>query len=115
MSTERDELLGTLANVICNVSFYPERAQLHILGGDMSSLLDKTTDAVLAAGYRKSRTVATIDELAKLPTGSVILTHKGGVFEKHFDHFREQDNWEARGAGSVWPEDLPATVLYEPL
>lgn len=74
----------------------------------------EVVEIVLAAGYRKPRLVATLDELAGLPVDSVILTHKGGVFTKHFDHFREQDNWEARGAGSVWPEDLPATVLYQP-
>jgi len=49
----RDELRGTLSNTICNASFYPQRAQPHLLGGDMSEVLDRAADAILAAGYRK--------------------------------------------------------------
>jgi hypothetical protein len=51
--TERDELRGALSNTICNASFYPKRAQPYLLGGDMSEVLDRTADALLAAGYRK--------------------------------------------------------------
>ena len=51
--TDRDELLGALSNTICNVFNYPERAAPYLLGGDMSRVLEKTADALLAAGYRK--------------------------------------------------------------
>jgi hypothetical protein len=50
---ERDELRGTLSNTICNVSFYPKRAQPYLLGGDMSEVLDRTADALIEAGYVK--------------------------------------------------------------
>lgn len=51
--TARDELRGTLSNIICNASNYTRRAQPYLLGSDMSTVLNKTADAILAAGYRK--------------------------------------------------------------
>lgn len=54
MSAEREELRGTLSNTICNASNYPGEAPVHLLGRDMSTVLDKTTDALLAAGWEKS-------------------------------------------------------------
>ena len=48
----RDELRGTLSNTICNASFYPPKAQVHLLGGDMSAVLEKTADAIIAAGFK---------------------------------------------------------------
>lgn len=53
----RKELQGTLANTMCNASNYPKRAQAHLLGSDMSHVINKTADAVLAAGYRKPRII----------------------------------------------------------
>lgn len=58
MSADRDELRGTLSNTICNASFYPDRAVPYLLGGDMSEVLDKTADALIADGYRKIETLA---------------------------------------------------------
>ena len=52
----RDELRGTLSNVICNASNYTKRAQPYLLGSDMSVVLDKASDALIAAGYRKEPT-----------------------------------------------------------
>lgn len=51
--TERDELRGALSNTLCNASFYPERARPYLLGGDMSEVLDRAADSLIAAGYRK--------------------------------------------------------------
>ena len=50
----RKELQGTLANTICNASNYPKRAQPYLLGSDMSHVINKTADSLLAAGYSKS-------------------------------------------------------------
>ena len=60
----RDELRGTLSNTICNESFYPSKAQVHLLGGDMSAVLDKTADSIIAAGYVKVSEAA-IERAAK--------------------------------------------------
>jgi hypothetical protein len=51
---ERDELRGALSNSVCNASLYTKRAQPYLLGSDMSAVLDKTVDNLLAAGYRKA-------------------------------------------------------------
>jgi len=114
----RDELRGTLANAICNASHYPKRAQPHLLGGDMSVVLDKTADAILAAGYRKPRTITTTEELDALPNGSVVLSD---VYKAHHGQAISFQRWEDglwhRGArsGSTHPDNfLPVSVLHEP-
>lgn len=38
--------------VLFNVSNFPEKAQVRLLGQDMAPLNDKLTDAVLSAGFR---------------------------------------------------------------
>ena len=78
MSTERDELRGTLSNTICNASFYPPRAQPYLLGGDMSEVLDRTTEAVLAAGYKNYRTFAGSGVLLEVADERVRQTDKWG-------------------------------------
>jgi len=59
---ERDELRGILANTICHVTNYPERSQPYLLGGGMSTVLDKTADALLTAGYIKA--IPALEDLA---------------------------------------------------
>lgn len=59
-----DDLRGTLSNTICNASFYPPKAQVHLLGGDMSAVLDNTADSIIAAGYVKVSEAA-IERAAK--------------------------------------------------
>ena len=49
MTEHHDRLRGALANVLCNASNYPRRAQPYLLGQDMGPLIAKTMDAVLAA------------------------------------------------------------------
>lgn len=117
----RDELRGTLSNTICNASNYTKRAQPHLLGSDMSVVLDKTADAILAAGYRKPRTITTVEELDALPVGSVVL-HSGRAFQHYPAYpapFDEYQKWKCGDGGFVRSTKdgssiLPATVLYEP-
>lgn len=89
--SERDELGGVLSNTVCNASNYARPVQPHILGSDMSVVLDKTADAILAAGYRKPRTVTTAEELDALPVGSVVL-----------DHAQPPCAWQKDGDGIWW-------------
>lgn len=72
---------------------------------------------VLAAGYRKSRTVTAEVELDALPDGVIILTEQGGIWES----IKRHDGlnwWKEPGAKSSvsasYDLTLPATVLYEP-
>jgi hypothetical protein len=75
-TTARDELRGTLANTICNASLYTKRAQPYLLGSDMSEVLDKTADAILAAGYRKPLTIEN-DKLVIDDHGNLLLEVDG--------------------------------------
>jgi hypothetical protein len=106
----RDELRGTLSNTICHATNYPERAQPYLLGGDMSTVLDRTADAILAAGYRKPRTITTAEELDALPLNTIILDAEG--LPLHKDDSDRVEEW-CYGDNAV-DVDLPATVLYEP-
>lgn len=45
------ELRGALANVLCNASNFPDKAQSRILGQDLGPLIDKTTDAILESEW----------------------------------------------------------------
>lgn len=101
MSNERAELADLLSDTIPQVWEY-------------AGAFGEIADAILAAGYQKPRQVSTVAELEELAKGSVIISHLGGVWTKYYDHFRELDNWEAKGSSYLHPDDLPATVLYEP-
>lgn len=50
---EREALRGVLVNVLCNASNFPERVASRILGQDMGPLIERTVDAILAAGFRR--------------------------------------------------------------
>lgn len=78
---------------------------------------EETADAILAAGWRKSRMITTIDELNTLPDESVIRTRRGDILE--LDEHRT-DSWR-NGYKPGWDivaiateYDLPAIVLWEP-
>lgn len=62
-----ESLRGPLANVLCNASNFPRRAQPHILGADMGPLIDKTAeavvDAVVAAIKRAEAAEAEVERL----------------------------------------------------
>ena len=75
--------------------------------------VDGMADRILAAGYRKSRTITTPEELEALPSGSVILDSDGEPNVLH------DNGWVLPGGPggyTTWAvaQSLPATVLYEP-
>lgn len=74
---------------------------------------ESAADAILAAGYRKPRTITTREELDALPSGSVILDATG---EPNVFH---DNGWVLPGGGggyTSWAvaQSLPAIVLHEP-
>ena len=109
----REELLGKLANTICNVSLYPGRAQPYLLGGDMNNVLAGTADALIDAGYSKPRTITTVEELDALPVGSLVREDDG------FSRYKYATGWALCVPDATAQESgdklvLPATVLFEP-
>lgn len=110
----RDELRGTLANTICNVSFYPRLAQPYLLGGDMSNVLDRTAETLLEAGYRKPRTITTVEELDALPDLSVVLDKHGESFQRMQTDDPSTALWHSGDIILSASMALPATVLHEP-
>ncbi|EKT82540.1 hypothetical protein WSS_A11683 [Rhodococcus opacus M213] len=79
---------------------------------------DYLADELLAAGYRKPRTIVTADGLEALPNGAVILSEQGGVWERQEGQAGSLSWVEAtQGRGSPQPSDeiaLPATVIHLP-
>jgi len=69
-------------------------------------------DAVLAAGYRRPRTVTTVEELDKLADGSAVVDRYGDVSTKHA-HW-----WHGYETSPLLPSKVvkfgPLTVIYEP-
>ena len=107
----RDELRGTLSNTICNASNYAKRAQPLLLGSDMSGVLDKTADAILAAGYRKPRVITTREEVEALTEGAVVMDSAGDVSQLRGGVWCGYET--SPMAPSRLAKYLPATVLYE--
>jgi hypothetical protein len=71
-------------------------------------------DAILAAGYRKPRTVTTAEELDALPVGSVILDPAGlSLHKTEFTGWRASNGVKNIGPAMLEQEALPATVLHE--
>lgn len=75
-------------------------------------------DAVLAAGYRKPRTIATVEELDALPEGSVVMgidvDREQLVSAKQYAEWRQagtDDGWQAHGLIDNYGE---LVVLWEP-
>jgi hypothetical protein len=83
-------------------------------GGPTASetrMISEAAEAILAAGYRKSQTIAIIEELLELKEGTTILDDVGEVLflqgrEDYIDWF---DQW-----GNCCHVNLPATVLHTP-
>ena len=97
----------------------PECPERPITGGHNSpSHADHLADAILAAGYRKPRTIDTVEEANALPAESVIQSDAGLIYEKYADEDgREFDYWLLPGeqrAQAAAKIDFPATVLLEP-
>ena len=68
-------------------------------------------DAILAAGYRKPRTITTAEELDALPLESVVKSAEGNVWEFLVGGWFETASRVGHVASDL---ALPATVLYEP-
>lgn len=101
MSTERDELIDIIDNRWHGYGYSPEGS----------------ADAILASGYRKPRTITTVEELNALPVRSVIRGN--WLAEKWAEP--EGECWHIAGKALSWFTEqlasyngLPATVLYEP-
>lgn len=117
---ERKELTGTLSNTICNASNYPKRAQPHLLGSDMSHVINKTADSLLAAGYRKPRTITTTEELDALGFQAVILDSYDTPYVcERYATDRTRAEWKPSGMNHLLESDDvlfhgPVTVLHTP-
>lgn len=79
----------------------------------VAAKVEATADAILAAGYRRPRVVATVAELDALSEGAVIRSDDSGDSAQK-DH---EGYWYLWGGdvGLVSEEiTIPATVLHEP-
>ena len=107
-NTEREELAAIIHDAEYGVTREPRET--------WPPRIHQAADAVLAAGYRKPRTIATVEELDALPDGSFIITEQGGYWQA-----------DKRGHGEIWwlepgnpisgrSDDLtlPAMVLHTP-
>ena len=116
MTAARDELRGVIGNVLVNANNYPEKAAPHLLGRDMGPLLDKTTDALILAGYVKHRVLTTVAEVEALAPGSLIyddMDRPAGGFHL----FRMVNDFISMG-GIRFPVEsirFPVTVLFTPV
>lgn len=71
-------------------------------------------DAILAAGYRKPRTITTAEELDALPLGSVILDQVGlSLHRNAFTGWCSSNGAKEIPMDMLMQEALPATVLHE--
>ena len=101
----------------------PMRGELQDLVGDAAERDDddwfmQAANSILAAGYRKPRTISTVEELDSLAVDSVVMESEEdsfiirtmrGVFH------RFPDGWYVvAGYGARNDIALPATVLFEP-
>lgn len=81
-------------------------------------------DAILAAGYRKPRTITTVEELDALPVGSVVLAHWADGSQSDYQVTRCPDGSGAASSrfsiagGAIWlgmaEWGAELTVLYTP-
>jgi hypothetical protein len=77
----------------------------------------RAADAILAAGYRKPRTITTTKGLEALPVDSVVKDRPGDIYERVENPDSERPEWRAPGIrGYLVTASIlfPATILYEP-
>jgi hypothetical protein len=81
-------------------------------GSDLDDNCRGAAEAVLNAGYRKSRTITTAEELDALPEGSAVLDADRDVSTKHADkwHGYEMNPLDSRKFSKCGP----FAVLHEP-
>lgn len=79
---------------------------------------DELTDAILAAGYRKPRTIATTEELDALPVGAVLLSSELNPWQ--IDNDEDGERWYVANADTYFTSEIfmrqrgPFTVIWEP-
>lgn len=121
--TDRDELARAIGDALDDSSEehfgYSDTKSVSWTTLDGKWDLRETADHLIAAGYRKPRTITTLEELNSLPVGSVIRDPNGSVGEladgsrlgfPRFIHWTGVDFPDTPVAGL----NLPATVLYVP-
>ena len=99
MSTERDDLISVLVNLPWH-----------------SKTAGYAADAILAAGWSRPRVVSSMDEVASLPVGSVVLDAFGATCTKTgagLLGWRRVTTAVASGAGHWHAPYVPLTVLFE--
>lgn len=77
--------------------------------------VEETADAILAAGFRKPRTITTAEELDALPFESVLRDAQGHVLERWGGP--GENVWVTVMVNAFIPRGditLPATILWEP-
>ncbi|AOY72064.1 hypothetical protein ARZXY2_2534 [Arthrobacter sp. ZXY-2] len=107
MSTERYELAEEIAGYRLGEGYYA----VDIGSSDALAIADD----ILAAGYRKPRTVTTTEELDTLPDGVIIMDGRGSCREG-LRTMGGGNVWRAMGPAKVLRSKeiaLPATVLHE--
>lgn len=97
--SDRDELQAIVADALTN----PQHGEFAL-----DSL--RTAARVLAAGYRKPRTITTAEELDALELRSVVLDSDGEPFELTDNGWRYWMYEESFGSLEL---SLPATVFHE--
>ncbi|WP_457948284.1 hypothetical protein ACTAQI_20245 [Pseudarthrobacter sp. alpha12b] len=117
--SERDELARTIGNAL--IDHMSDDGYASYGTSDLDATLDGEISlkivaaAVLAAGFRKPRTVTTVEELDALPDGAIIREANGDPTRA----VKRQDGkvWWIDGPHGMSASDLiplPATVLHEP-
>jgi len=106
--SERDELAEAIEQADINAGM-GEGGAVH---------WESMAGQILAAGYRKPRTVTTVEELDALPVESVVRSDMGNVYVKDYDLDNPEDSWWAIVGSSMQYKNnrilTPATVLHEP-
>lgn len=81
-----------------------------LLGGDVLA------DGLIVAGYRKTRTITTLEELEALPVGSAVQTSDTSdtvVLKGSDGFFRNQDGYPLAARALARWGTQPFTVIYE--
>ena len=105
-------------NALAYEIWLTDRVRAATPGGAPSEFDHAVAGRLIAAGYRKPRTITAVEELDGLPTGTVIRADNAEVFEKQADgpYCDGPHDWQSM-QGTFWNGEtfvFPAAVLYEP-
>jgi len=117
--TDRDELARDLGNALDASSDeyfgYSDTKSVSWTTLDGKWDLRETADHLIAAGYRKPRTITTVEELDALPEASVITDKSGGVWWKVGDGWWPHTSWPGwDGRPDAVLKHGPINLLYVP-